>query len=90
MNYKGKYMGNGYDLQLFAQPNTQTTDASGLSPEMKVYYSDYLIDNTAPKLMHDQFGQKHPIPKNGGKIIEFRKYSPPAQDAGGAAGGRDP
>ena len=28
MNYKDKYMGNGYDLQLFAQPNTQTTDAS--------------------------------------------------------------
>ena len=76
MNYKDKYMGNGYDLQLFAQPNTQTTDASGLSPEMKVYYSDYLIDNAAPKLVHDQFGQKHPIPKNGGKIIEFRKYSP--------------
>jgi N4-gp56 family major capsid protein len=27
-------------------------------------------------LVHDQFGQKHPIPKNGGKTIEFRKYSP--------------
>ena len=26
--------------------------------------------------MHDQFGQKHPIPKNGGKTIEFRKYDP--------------
>ena len=25
-------------------------------------------------LVHDQFGQKHPIPKNGGKQIEFRKY----------------
>ena len=28
------------------------------------------------KLVHDQFGQKHPIPKNGGKTIQFRKYSP--------------
>ena len=26
--------------------------------------------------MYDQFGQKHNIPKNGGKTIEFRKYSP--------------
>jgi N4-gp56 family major capsid protein len=43
---------------------------------MKTYYSDYLIDNAVPKLVHDQFGQKHPIPKNGGKTIEFRKYSP--------------
>jgi N4-gp56 family major capsid protein len=71
-----------YDLQLFANMNTQTTllnNTAGnndLSDEMKVYYSDYLIDNAVPKLVHDQFGQKHPIPKNGGKTIEFRKFSP--------------
>ena len=65
------------NLQLFAAtPNTQTTGTSTLSTEMKTYYSDYLIDNALPKLVHDQFGQKHPIPKNGGKTIEFRKYSP--------------
>jgi len=64
------------NLQLFAEPNTQTTATPSLSPEMKTYYSDYLIDNAVPKLVHDQFGQKHPIPKNGGKTIEFRKYSP--------------
>ena len=65
-----------YNLQLFAEPNTNTTGSSGLSDEMKTYYSDYLIDNAIPKLVHDQFGQKHSIPKNGGKTIEFRKYSP--------------
>lgn len=65
------------NLQLFAgNLNTQTTGTSTLSDEMKVFYSDYLIDNAVPKLVHDQFGQKHPIPKNGGKTIEFRKYSP--------------
>jgi N4-gp56 family major capsid protein len=26
--------------------------------------------------VHDQFGQKHPIPAGNGKTIEFRKYSP--------------
>lgn len=67
---------NKINLQLFADMNTQTTGAAGLSIEMKTYYSDYLIDNAEPKLVHDQFGQKHPIPKNGGKTIEFRKYSP--------------
>lgn len=65
-----------YNLQLFAEANTNTTGSAGLSDEMKTYYSDYLIDNAIPKLVHDQFGQKHPIPKNGGKTIEFRKYSP--------------
>ena len=64
-----------YNLQLFAE-NTNLTSSAGLTDEMKTYYSDYLIDNATPKLVHDQFGQKHPIPKNGGKTIEFRKYSP--------------
>ncbi len=53
-------------------PNT----TSGLSAEMKTYYSDYLIDNAVPNLVHDQFGQKHPIPANGGKTINFRKFIP--------------
>ena len=67
----------GINLQLFAgELNTQTTSSDGMSDEMKVFYSDYLIDNAVPKLVHDQFGQKHPIPKNGGKTIEFRKYDP--------------
>ena len=64
------------NLQLFADLNTNVTTDAGLSDEMKVFYSDYLIDMASPKLVHDQFGQKHPIPKNGGKIIEFRKYDP--------------
>lgn len=51
-------------------------EAGGLSNEMKTYYSDYLIDMAEPKLVHDQFGQKCTIPKNGGKTIEFRKYDP--------------
>lgn len=60
-------------LNLF-DGNTNVTTDSGLSDEMKTYYSDYLIDLAEPELVHDQFGQKHPIPKNGGKTIEFRKY----------------
>ena len=60
--------------------NTNTTGQTGagqdLSGEMKTFYSDYLIDNAEPELVHDQFGQKRPIPKNGGKTIEFRKYDP--------------
>ncbi len=47
-----------------------------LSNDMKIYYKDYLCDNANENLVHDQFGQKHPIPKGNGKTIEFRKYSP--------------
>jgi N4-gp56 family major capsid protein len=66
-------------LNLFdAVINTTGSSTTGndLSGEMKTFYSDYLIDMAEPELVHDQFGQKHPIPKNGGKIIEFRKYDP--------------
>lgn len=63
------------NLQLFAE-NTNVTTDSGLSDAMKTYYSDYLIDTAQPKLVHDQFGQKHPVPQGKGKIIEFRKYTP--------------
>lgn len=68
-------------LSLFDNTNvtTQTGTGQDLSVEMKTYYSDYLIDLAEPELVHDQFGQKHPIPKNGGKTIEFRKYSPLAK-----------
>ena len=80
------------DLQLFAAGDTVNTTAGiannttgvvtpygesgGLSNEMKTYYSDYLVDMAEPKLVHDQFGQKCPIPKGNGKTIEFRKYDP--------------
>ena len=47
-----------------------------MTAEMKTFYSKYLIENAKPALVYDQFGQKHNIPKNGGKTIEFRKYSP--------------
>ena len=63
------------DLTLF-DLNPNTTNSEGLSTEMKIYYSDYLIDNAKPNLVHDQFAQKHPIPTNGGKTIEFRKFIP--------------
>lgn len=62
------------NLALF--DNTNTTGTASLSAEMKTYYSDYLIDNAQSVLVHDQFGQKQPIPKGKGKTVEFRKYSP--------------
>lgn len=63
------------DLTLFDE-NPNTTTDSGLNAEMRTYYSDYLIDNAKPNLVHDQFGQKHAIPANGGKTIQFRKFLP--------------
>lgn len=60
------------NLQLFA---TQTTLLSDLSPEMKTFYDKTLIREANANLVHEQFGQKRPIPANGGKKIEFRKFA---------------
>ena len=63
-----------FNLQLFAN-ELQTTLLDGLSAEMKTFYDMTLIDEAQASLVHDQFGQKRPIPKNGGKTIEFRKFA---------------
>ena len=71
------------NLQMFAyDPQSKpanNTGASGLSAEMKTYYDMNLIDEASASLVHDQFGQKRPIPANGGKTIEFRKFAPLAK-----------
>ncbi|MBQ7800002.1 MAG: N4-gp56 family major capsid protein [Oscillospiraceae bacterium] len=61
--------------------NTNVTTQSGEgqeigSVEMKTFYDTELIRNAEPLLVHDKFGQKRSIPKNGGKTIEFRKLNP--------------
>lgn len=66
-------------LTLFDANTNVTTDntpGNDLSPDMKTFYEKVLIKTAEPKLVHDQFGQKYPIPKNGGKTIEFRKFTP--------------
>ena len=68
-----------FDLHRF-DLNVQTTlkntvGSNDLSPEMKTFYDKALLKFARPNLVHDQFAQKRNIPKNGGKTIEFRRYS---------------
>ena len=62
------------NLQVFAN-QVQTTLLSGLSAENKTFYDMTLLDEAQAALVHDQFAQKRPIPQNGGKTIEFRKFA---------------
>lgn len=55
--------------------NGTVTNSDALSPEMKTFYDKTLVTLAGANLVHEQFGQKRPIPKNGGKTIEFRKFS---------------
>lgn len=66
-------MTSTFTLQRFAG-DLHTTATPGMSAEMKTFYEKRLIDQAEPKLVHDQFGDHYPIPRHGGKSIEFRKY----------------
>lgn len=77
-----------YKLNIHAFDNvinatTSASSGNNLAPEIKTYYSDYLIDLAEAELVHDQFGQKRNIPSGNGKEIEFRQFMPLAkiQDA---------
>lgn len=63
------------NLQLFAETNLNTTLSPGLSAENKTFYDKTLLVEAQANLVHDQFAQKRPIPKKGGKKIEFRKFA---------------
>ena len=79
------------DLQIFAANDTvngteayinandptasESYSKSGLSAEMKTFYDKTLIELAKPNLVFDRFGQKRPIPRGGGKTIEFRRFN---------------
>ena len=56
-----------------------TVTTTTLSAEMKTFYDMRLIDEATPMLVHEQFGQKRPIPQGGGKTVNFRRFSPLAK-----------
>jgi N4-gp56 family major capsid protein len=54
----------------------QVTTQGTLSPTMQTYYDKKLLGRLLPNLAHLKFAQKRPIPKNGGKTINFRQFTP--------------
>lgn len=46
-----------------------------LTEEMQTYYDKKLLSRLLPQFVYNQWGQKRPIPKNGGKTINFRKFN---------------
>ena len=56
-------------------PPTNTTLTASLAPTIQTYYDKKLLERMIANFVHFQVGQKRPIPKNGGKHINFRKYA---------------
>ncbi|MGI6168253.1 MAG: N4-gp56 family major capsid protein [Christensenellales bacterium] len=52
------------------------TTTGGMSPTMQTYYDKKLLINARPNLVYQQYGQAIVLPKNSGKTIQFRKWTP--------------
>lgn len=74
-----KYIFNIQAFTTVLNASTSSTSSNNLAPEIKTYYSDYLIQLAEAQLVHDQFGQKRNIPSGNGKSIEFRQFTPLAK-----------
>lgn len=53
-----------------------TTTSPGLLPGMQTFYDRTLLRVMKPLLIHDQFSVKKKLPKNSGKTISFRRWTP--------------
>ena len=57
--------------------NTNTTQTASLqATSLKTWYDRTLLENMRPKLVHYEYAQKRPVPKNGGRTVDFRKWTP--------------
>ncbi len=61
-------------MELNTNLTTSNTQGNDLSKTVVTYYDRKLIKNAKPRLVHQRFGQKRQIPKNGGKSVNFRKF----------------
>ena len=56
--------------------NTNKTTTGTLSDTMQTYYDKKLLINAKPNLVYQQYGQAVVLPRNSGKTIQFRKWTP--------------
>lgn len=54
-------------------PNTNTLTA--LTAEQKTFYERTLLSRLLPNLLFYKYGQKKSVPKNEGKVVNFRRFN---------------
>ena len=75
-NLNPNWTGQRNGVGTYTQTNWANYSGNDISAEMKTFYDKALIRLAEPNLIHDQFGQKRPIPAGNGKTIEFRRFNP--------------
>ena len=75
-NMNPNWTGQRNGVGTYTQTAWANYSGNDISAEMKTFYDKALIRLAEPNLIHDQFGQKRPIPAGNGKVIEFRRFNP--------------
>lgn len=60
----------------YTNTDTNMTTSAGISPSMQTYYNRTLLKTFEPELVHLQFAEVYPFPKNNGKVMNMRKLMP--------------
>lgn len=62
-----------FNLQLFADPELNTTGSEFLKPEIKEFYNTALLENVRAELLYERFADPIPLPGGNGKTVELRR-----------------
>lgn len=60
----------------YSNTNANFTTSTGISPAMQTYYNRTLLQHFEPELVHLQFAEMYPMPKNNGMVMNMRKLLP--------------
>lgn len=60
----------------YSNENANFTTSAGISPAMQTYYNRTLLQHFEPELVHLQFAEMYPMPKNNGMVMNMRKLLP--------------
>lgn len=60
----------------YTATNSNFTGSTGLSPAMQTFYNRTLLRTFEPELVHLQFGEVYPMPRNNGMLMNMRKLVP--------------
>lgn len=70
--------------------NTVINNSTELTKTMQTYYDKKVLLNAKPNLVFYEYGQKVVVPKNHGKTVQFRKWTPFAPVEGALTEGEIP
>ena len=56
----------------YTNSNSNFTTSTGIAPSLQTYYNRTLLQSFEPELMHLQFGETYPMPRNNGMVMNMR------------------